>query len=93
MARDTALPGQLSDAMKQFYRQISRRYALSTHHLRLLTCACESHDRMTQAAALIAEEGLTTVDRHGQTRPHPAVAIERDSRYRFRSDAPGVGVE
>jgi len=38
---------------------------------------------MTAASALIAEQGLTVTDRHGQVRPHPAVAIERDSRVAF----------
>ena len=38
---------------------------------------------MTAASALIAEQGLTITDRHGQVRPHPTVAIERDSRVAF----------
>jgi P27 family predicted phage terminase small subunit len=83
MARDTAVPEHLSDAMKRFCRQITRTYALSTHHRKLLVCAAESHDRMTQARDVVTAEGLTTVDRHGQKRPHPAIAIERDSRVAF----------
>jgi P27 family predicted phage terminase small subunit len=69
--------------MRRFYKRIVRTYALAEHHFRLLTCACEAHDRMTAARDLIAAEGLTTIDRHGQTRPHPAVSIERDSRTAF----------
>ncbi len=48
--------------------------------LSLLRAACESHDRAQQARKLIADEGLTSIDRFGQRKPHPAVTIERDAR-------------
>jgi hypothetical protein len=38
---------------------------------------------MSEARAILAESGLIAVDRHGQARAHPAVAIERDSAIRF----------
>jgi hypothetical protein len=49
------------------------------HHLSILTSACEAADRETQAREIIATDGLVTETRSGP-RPHPAVAIERDSR-------------
>jgi phage terminase small subunit len=73
----------LSLEMQTFYRGISRRFDLSEHHRALLRCACEAHDRMDQARTLVATEGLTTIDRHGMVRPHPAVAIELASRTSF----------
>lgn len=48
--------------------------------LALLRAACEAHDRAQQARTMIAAEGLVTVDRFDQRKPHPAVAIERDAR-------------
>ena len=38
---------------------------------------------MTEARALVAKEGLTTTNRHGELRPHPAIAIEVASRTAF----------
>ncbi len=83
MSRNLDPLAHLSDDMKRFYRRTVRAFQLAGHHKRLLVCAAESHDRMTQARALLVREGITTVDRHGQVRPHPAVAIERDSRIGF----------
>jgi P27 family predicted phage terminase small subunit len=80
---NNGVPEHLSSAMKGFYRKVRRAYALNDHHVRLLVCACEAHDRMTAARDLLASAGLTVVDRHGQLRPHPAVGIERDSRTAF----------
>ena len=48
-----------------------------------LEAACEAHDRKTEARALLDAEGLTIKNRHGELRPHPGVAIERDSAIRF----------
>jgi Phage terminase, small subunit len=73
----------LSDRMKAFCAGIRKKYRLGAHHLPLLVAAGESHDRMTQARDLLAAEGLIVQDRHGQPRPHPAVAIERDAVIRF----------
>ena len=69
--------------MSLFYRSVTRRFALSGHHKQILRCGCEAHSRMTQAQAVIAKEGLTVTDRHGQQRPHPAVQIELASRTAF----------
>lgn len=38
---------------------------------------------MRQAQAQLADDGLTTVDRYGGVKAHPAVVIERDSRTAF----------
>ena len=48
--------------------------------LALLQAACESHDRAQQARRLLDKEGIVSVDRFDQRKPHPAVAIERDAR-------------
>jgi P27 family predicted phage terminase small subunit len=46
-------------------------------------CACEAHDRMSQARDLLAREGITITTRHGEVRVHPAIAVERDARTAF----------
>ena len=56
---------------------------MESHHIALLTLACEAHDRATTTRELIDEEGIVTTDRFGQRITHPAVAVERDSRAAF----------
>jgi P27 family predicted phage terminase small subunit len=73
----------LTAAMAGFYRRVNRDYALSDHHRLVLLTACQAHDRMTQARALIDREGLTTPTARGGSRVHPAVTVERDSRVAF----------
>lgn len=46
----------------------------------MLRLACEALDRCEDARRAIATEGAIVTTRHGDRRPHPAVAIERDSR-------------
>jgi phage terminase small subunit len=58
-------------------------YQLEEHHLRLLTLAAEAWDRAQMARATILEHGAFFHDRHGSPRPHPALAVERDSRIAF----------
>jgi phage terminase small subunit len=83
MARQRAEFGHLSEAMQTFCARIRRKYPLSPHHQLLLVAAGEAHDRAQQARALLATEGLISIDRHGQQRPHPAVAIEQAATIRF----------
>lgn len=73
-------PQHLSKRSGRFYRSIVNDYALEPHHEELLRRACEAMDRADEARDILAEEGLTVVDRYGQTKPHPAVNIERDAR-------------
>jgi P27 family predicted phage terminase small subunit len=75
-----APPSHLSSSAQQWWRTVVDRYRLEEHHLRLLQLACEAWDRSQQAREQIEEEGLTVPGREGGMRPHPAVAIERDSR-------------
>ena len=76
-------PPHLTDSTKAWWREVVRDYALEPHHLRLLQAACECWDRLGQARELLATAGLVVHGREGGVRPHPAVAIERDSRIGF----------
>ena len=76
MAKKAVVLEHVSDAMRAFYKRIERKYRLSEHHQQLLAVACQAYSRMQEAQATVAREGLTTTDRHGQARPHPAIQIE-----------------
>jgi phage terminase small subunit len=78
-----AVPRHLSPAAKRWFRAVSTLYELESHHFLLLTLACEAWDRCNAARRALDEEGTTYTDRHGQPRPRPEVAIERDSRIAF----------
>ena len=83
MAKNTVSLEHVSDAMRAFTSGSNRKYRLSDHHRQLLAVACQAHSRMEQAQATVAKDGLTTVDRHGTARPHPAIQIEIQCRTGF----------
>jgi P27 family predicted phage terminase small subunit len=76
-------PDHLSPSARQWWETVVASYVLEPHHLKLLQLAAESWDRCQAARAQIDREGLTVAGREGGLRPHPAVAIERDSRLGF----------
>jgi phage terminase small subunit len=69
--------------MATWWRSLTRRYRFGPQHLRVLACAAEAWDRKEEARVMLANDGLTTTNREGDLRPHPAIAIERDSRLAF----------
>ena len=58
-------------------------WPLEPHHLKLLTIAAESWDRLTAAREIIDRDGMTFLDRLGHPRPRPEIAIERDCKISF----------
>ena len=83
MSTTPKAPSHLSDPTRVWWREVVETYALESHHLRLLQAACECWDRLQEARQILAREGLVIGGREGGVRPHPAVAIERDSRLAF----------
>lgn len=75
-------PRHLTRASRGLWRQLTAEYDLADepHALRTLTLACEALDRGEEARQRIAQDGAYLVDRFGQLKAHPAVAVERDSR-------------
>ena len=76
-------PKHLSRESKSWWREVVSDYELERHHLKLLQSACESWDRVAEARALIAKDGVVVEDRFGQKKPHPACDIERHNRGLF----------
>jgi len=46
----------------------------------LLRCVCECFERISEMRTIVKRDGAIIKDRFGQSRPHPALAIERDAR-------------
>jgi P27 family predicted phage terminase small subunit len=73
-------PAHLSASARQWWQTAVETFVLQEHHLRLLQLVCEAWDRAQAAREQLQREGLTVAGREGGIRPHPCVAIERDSR-------------
>jgi P27 family predicted phage terminase small subunit len=73
-------PEHLSASAASWWRSTVEMYVLQEHHLRLLQLCLEAWDRSQMARKLLDEQGLTMPTADGGCRPHPAVAVERDSR-------------
>ena len=82
-AKTPKAPAHLSDSTRVWWRSVVREYMLEPHHMRLLQAAAECWDRLQQARELLQRDGLVIEGREGGMRPHPAAAIERDSRIAF----------
>jgi phage terminase small subunit len=77
-----AAPKHLSDSSSELYLQLAEEYQLDRepHALEVLRLACEALDRCAQARKAIETDGPIVINRFGEKRTHPAVALERDSR-------------
>ena len=77
-------PKHLSAEAKRIWKDILQEYAIDdSAGLRILQAACEAYDRAQTAREKIKVEGMTHIDRWGQTKPHVLLPIERDSRAAF----------
>lgn len=74
-------PKDLSPAAKAWWTRLHAEFDLADSAAAfLLESALRAFDRMNEAAALVAERGICTLDRYQQLRTNPAVAAERDAR-------------
>jgi len=92
-----AAPAHLKPETAAWWAQVLEDYDLQSHHIRLLTAAATAWDRADQAREAIEHAGPYPLDRYGNPKAHPALAVERDSRVAFArllrelnlEDAPG----
>jgi hypothetical protein len=82
LKQDSA-PPHLRRETASWWQTVVTEFELEPHHLRLLRLACEAWDRGQEAREAIAQHGSVFVDRFGQPRARPEIAIERDSRISF----------
>ncbi len=77
----TDAPKTLSREAAQWWKRLIAEYGIEDEvGFLLLQTALESFDRMRSAQAAIAEDGASVMDRFGQTKSHPLLVVERDSR-------------
>jgi P27 family predicted phage terminase small subunit len=86
-------PKHLRAATSQWWKEVVGEFDLDSHHIRLLTKACEAFDRSEQAREALAKHGLTFDDRFGSPHVRPECAIERDSRLAFARLVREIGLD
>ncbi len=86
-------PKHLRAETSRWWSEVLTEFALDSHHVRLLTKACESWDRSEAAREAIAKHGLTYTDRFDAPRARPECAIERDSRLAFARLVREIGLD
>jgi P27 family predicted phage terminase small subunit len=79
-------PKHLSAEAKRLWDRLRNDYVLDdSGGLLLLQSALESFDRLQQARAILAKEGIVAKDRFGQGKPHAAAAVEAGARQQMHS--------
>lgn len=76
-------PSHLTAETRDWWRAVVADFELEPHHLRILRLACESWDRAQAARVALAKHGTVYVDRFGQPRARPEIAIERGAQTTF----------
>src|SRR4030042_578428 len=77
------IPKHLKSSTKKWFREIIETYELESHHVKLLTLAAEAWDRCQDARKAITKHGSVFIDKFGQPKARPEIAIERDARIAF----------
>ena len=81
MKKTDGIPGHLKTHARAMWQKLHADYTIDdAAGLALLGAACSAYQRAEEARALIDKAGAVITDRFGQSKAHPACAIERDAR-------------
>jgi len=87
-------PAGLSAAAKTLWARLQTEYGIrDAAGLAVLEQAARSFERAEEARRLLDRAGCVVKDRWGQTKVHPAAAVERDARASFLAALRQLGVE
>jgi len=73
-------PSHLKAPGKRLWSSVVGDYDVDPPGLELLRLAAEALDRADEARHAVEKDGPYVPDRFGNIRPHPGLAVERDSR-------------
>ena len=76
-------PATLGCESRRLWRELNGAYLLEKPQLMTLRVALEAYDRLLEAQAIIAREGLIYETETKYKRAHPALAIEKAARDGF----------
>jgi phage terminase small subunit len=77
------MPKKLSPEAKRLWKTTVDTWTLDGPGFVLLENACRCLDRLRAAEKVLANKGVTFLDRFGSPRPHPAMSIVRDENTTF----------
>ncbi len=84
MTKPPKPPSGLSPDGKRLWKAILQDWEITdAAHLEVLHVGLQSLDRASKCPVLIDQEGEIVKDRFGQSKPHPLLSAERDSRSSF----------
>jgi phage terminase small subunit len=86
-------PAGLSRRSVRLWKAVLEEFELSPAELELLRSALVALDRADQAAEVITAEGVTTTDRYGGAKMHPAVDVEARNRALYGRFVAQLGVK
>lgn len=86
-------PIALSRRSGRLWRDVLAAWELSPAEKVVLENGLRSLDRADQAAAVLSDEGISSVDRYGAPRAHPLVDVEVRCRREFASAVRQLGVK
>jgi phage terminase small subunit len=87
-------PAHLEPIEQKLWRDLAGAGKLRTPgDLALLRTSLESHQRARRCREAIEAAGEFVLDRFGQTKPHPLLAAERDSRAAFLRGLIALNIE
>jgi len=79
-------PKHLSAEARRLWVTLCDEYVIDdAAGLLLVRSALEAFDRLQGARVLLAKEGAVVRDRWGQSKPHPALGVERDAANRMHA--------
>jgi len=94
MAKTVRAPGHLSKEAKKIWKGLLSEYGIEDiAGLKILRVSLEAFDRAQAAREKIDLEGMTIKDKFDQTKPHPLLANERDSRAAFLSGLKALNLD
>ncbi|GEN22175.1 hypothetical protein HCU01_01240 [Halomonas cupida] len=79
-------PSKLSTEARRLYTALATDYDITDEAgLALLRSVAESRTLIDECQKVISAEGITYLDRYGQPKPHPLLAVSRDARGQMMS--------
>ena len=71
----------LSDEAKRLHASVVKEWRITdAAGLCTLMVACQALDRLRAAQVIIERDGIISLDRFNQPKPHPATQIEKEAR-------------
>lgn len=86
-------PKHLSAESSAIWTDVLRAYSLGPEARAVLLVGCEAFDRMRAAQVEVDRDGITTPDRYGSPRLHPALSVEARARSAFLAAIKQLPVE